>query len=264
MRTRPESPVAYSLPVGEALMDLQPCIGGRIELNFEGEILCAHCGRRTKKSYSQGHCFPCSQRLAACDLCVLQPSRCHFDQGTCREPDWGRTHCMQTHLVYLANTTGLKVGITRAHQAMTRWMDQGASQALPILEVATRQISGLIESVIAQHVTDRTDWRALLRGAPEPVDLVLERDRILALCQDDIDQIAERFGPGSVRRAVSDAPISLQFPVLRYPEKVRPLSFDRTPAVSGRLEGIKGQYLLLDTGVLNVRKFRSYVISVEG
>jgi hypothetical protein len=67
-----------------------------------------------------------------------------------------------------------------------------------------------------------------------------------------------------VRRAVSDAPISLQFPVLRYPEKVRPLSFDRTPAVSGRLEGIKGQYLLLDTGVLNVRKFRSYVISVEG
>ncbi len=264
MRTRPETPVAYSLPVGDELVDLQPRIGGRLEIHFEGEILCAGCGRPGKKSYSQGYCFPCSRKLAACDLCVLQPSRCHYDQGTCREPKWGEVHCMQPHLVYLANTSGLKVGITRAHQAVTRWTDQGASQALPVFQVATRQIAGLIESAIAQHVSDRTDWRALLRGPPEPLDLEAERDRIRSLCRQQIDDIHSRFGGGSVQPLPDARVTRLEFPVQRYPDKIRPLSLDRTPTISGTLEGIKGQYLLLDAGVLNVRKFRSYVVSVGG
>ncbi len=263
MLTRPETPVAYGLPLGESVMDLQPRIGGPIELHFAGEILCASCGRKTKKSYSQGHCFPCSRKLAACDLCVLQPSRCHYDQGTCREPDWGDAHCMQLHLVYLANTSGLKVGITRAHQALTRWMDQGASQALPVLRAATRQIAGLAEAAIARHVSDRTDWRAMLRGTPDPQDLPGERDRLLAMCSDELAEIQDRFGTGALEPASEAEVTAIEFPVMRYPDKVRPLSFDRTATVSGRLEGIKGQYLILDTGVLNVRKFRSYVVSVE-
>jgi len=263
MRSTAATPVAYGLPVGDALVDLRPVIGRAIELRFQGEILCSHCGRSTRKSYSQGYCFPCSQRLAACDLCVLQPSRCHFHEGTCREPEWGQSHCMQRHLVYLANTSGLKVGITRAHQATTRWTDQGASQALPILEVATRQISGLIESALARHVSDRTDWRALLRGPPDPVDLVSERDRLLELCRPEIEEIGTRFGADSVRPLYADEVRHLEYPVLAYPDRIRPLSFDRSPAIAGRLEGIKGQYLILDSGVLNVRKFRSYVVSVD-
>jgi hypothetical protein len=263
MRTTGAPPVTYTLPLGDATVDLQPVIGHNMELRFEGEILCSHCGRKTRKSYSQGYCFPCSQKLAACDLCVLQPSRCHFHEGTCREPGWGETHCMQPHLVYLANTSGLKVGITRAHQAVTRWTDQGASQALPVFEVATRQISGLIESVMAQHVSDRTDWRALLRGPADPVDMAAERDRLLETCQSKLADIRERFGTDAVRQVDSDEVVRLEFPVLSYPDKVRPLNFDRTPVISGRLEGIKGQYLILDSGVLNVRKFRSYVVSMD-
>lgn len=263
MRITPVSPVAYRLPVGDALLDLQPVIGHDIEIRFQGEILCSHCGRGTKKSYSQGYCFPCSQKLAACDLCVLQPSRCHFHLGTCREPEWGQSHCMQPHLVYLANTSGLKVGITRVHQSMSRWTDQGATQALPIFQVATRQISGLIESALAQHVSDRTDWRALLRGPPDPVDLVAERGGLLDLCRSDLDGIGARFGPDAVQRIESAEVTRLEFPVLDYPDKIRSLSFDRTPDIQGRLQGIKGQYLILNTGVINVRKFRSYVVSVE-
>lgn len=263
MRTTAESPVTYELPVGDNTVDLHPLIGHTIELRFEGEILCSHCGRKTRKSYSQGYCFPCSQKLAACDLCVLQPSRCHFHEGTCREPEWGQSHCMQPHLVYLANTSGLKVGITRAHQPLTRWIDQGASQALPVFEVATRQISGLIESVIARHVSDRTDWRALLRGPADHVDLVHERARLLDLCGPDIDEITDRFGAHAVRCIDADRVTRVEYPVLAYPGKIRSLSFDRTACIAGRLEGIKGQYLLLDSGVLNVRKFRSYVVSVE-
>lgn len=263
MRSSPETPVDYALPVGDQLVALGPVVGRRLELRFAGEILCAHCGRGTRKSYSQGYCFPCSRKLAACDLCVLQPSRCHYDQGTCREPEWGLAHCMQTHLVYLANTSGLKVGITRAHQAVTRWTDQGASEALPVFEVATRQISGLIESVFARHVADRTDWRAMLRGPARPIDLPGERDRLLDLCEGEIMNITERFGPGAVSLVDAAEPTRLEYPVLTYPETVRPLSLDRTATVAGRLEGIKGQYLILDSGVLNVRKFRSYVVSVE-
>jgi len=263
MRTAPEDPVAYGLSVGDAVLDLGHLIGDEIELRFQGEIRCSHCGRITRKSYSQGYCFPCSQKLAACDLCVLQPSRCHFHEGTCREPEWGRSHCMQPHLVYLANTSGLKVGITRAGQATTRWMDQGASQALPIFEVSTRQISGLVEAVLARHIADRTDWRKLLRSPAEDLDLRGERDRLLDLCRSDLRQIRERFGSDAVRTTESEEVRRFEYPVLAYPDRIRALSFDRTPSVSGRLQGIKGQYLLLDAGVLNIRKHRSYVVAVD-
>jgi hypothetical protein len=166
--------------------------------------------------------------------------------------------------VYLANTSGLKVGITRAPQAMTRWMDQGASQALPIFEASTRQISGLLEAAIARHVSDRTDWRALLKGAPDPRDLAAERDRLLDLCREDIGQILDRFGADALAPLPEAEPVEIEFPVLEYPDKIRSLSFDRSPAIEGTLHGIKGQYLLLDCGVLNVRKFRSYIVTVEG
>lgn len=263
MRTTPERPVEYRLPVGDALVDLKPRIGETISMSFDGRIECANCGRVTKKSYSQGHCFPCSQRLAACDLCVLQPSRCHYDAGTCREPGWGETHCMQKHFVYLANTSGLKVGITRAGQTMTRWMDQGASQALPIFAASTRQVSGLVEAALARHVSDRTDWRALLRGSPEPLDLGAERDRLIARCQEEIGEILQRFGPDSIVPLPEAQAVEIEFPVLEYPEKIKSLSFDRMPRIEGRIHGIKGQYLLLDDGVLNVRKFRSYIVTVD-
>jgi hypothetical protein len=263
MRTEPETPVSYRLPVGDSLVDLSERVGETLCLKFEGEILCANCGRKTRKSYSQGHCFPCSQRLAACDLCVLQPSRCHYHMGTCREPGWGDEHCMQKHIVYLANTSGLKVGITRAHQVMTRWIDQGAGQALPVLEVATRRVSGLIEAAMARHVSDRTDWRALLRGTAESLDLPAARDRLISECREDVDRIIDEFGDDAVRQLRQAKTVQIEFPVLDYPEKIRSLNFDRSPEIEGRLRGIKGQYLILDTGVLNVRKFRSYVVSVD-
>lgn len=264
MHTEPETPVAYRLPIGDALVPLNDRVGETLVLKFEGEILCSSCGRKTRKSYSQGHCFPCSQRLAACDLCILQPSRCHYHLGTCREPGWGDEHCMQTHIVYLANTSGLKVGITRAHQVMTRWMDQGAGQALPVFEVSSRRISGLIEAAMARHVSDRTDWRALLRGPAEMRDLPAARDQLISECRADIDEIIHEFGDDAVRELPEARAVQIEFPVLEYPDKIRSLSFDRSPEIEGRLRGIKGQYLILDSGVLNVRKFGSYVVSVDG
>lgn len=117
-------PVAYSIAVGDTRIPLNDLIGRPLRLDFDGVIRCIHCDRKTNKSFNQGFCYPCFRKLAACDSCIMSPEKCHYHLGTCREPEWGETHCMVEHVVYLANSSGLKVGITRASQVPTRWIDQ--------------------------------------------------------------------------------------------------------------------------------------------
>jgi len=133
MRVQHAAPVLYALPVGDKSVALNPLLGNKITLRYTGEINCIHCGRRTNKSFQQGYCYPCMQKLARCDICIVKPELCHFHKGTCREPEWGREHCMIQHIVYLAVSSGLKVGITRHTQVPTRWIDQGAVAAVPML-----------------------------------------------------------------------------------------------------------------------------------
>ena len=125
-------PVVYRLRVGEARVDLNPLLGQSLALRYSGRIQCVHCGNKTNKSFSQGYCYPCFIKLAQCDMCIVKPETCHYAAGTCREPDWGKQFCFQPHVVYLANSSGIKVGITRRSQIPTRWIDQGAVQALPV------------------------------------------------------------------------------------------------------------------------------------
>ena len=255
--------VSYRLPVGDDELPLDPLSGQHLSIRFTGEIECTHCGRATKKSFNQGHCFPCSQRLAACDICIVRPERCHYHQGTCREPEWGETHCLQPHVVYLANTSGLKVGITRKGQIPTRWIDQGARQALPVAEVASRRIAGLLEVSLAEHVADRTDWRAMLKGDPAPVDLEASSRELMATAAKTIEGLRERFGETAVSLNEDARPVSIRYPVLEHPVKVRSLNLDKQAEIEGTLAGIKGQYLIFDAGVLNVRKFTGYRVVIE-
>lgn len=263
MESELTGPIEYQLPVGEQRLSLNPLIGKSLHLRFEGRINCIACGRETKKSYSQGHCYPCSQRLASTDLCIVRPEKCHYAEGTCREPAWGEANCMQPHYVYLSNTSGLKVGITRASQIPTRWIDQGAGQALPIFRVDSRLHAGLIEVAMKKHVADRTDWRRMLKADAEPMDLMAERDRLLAECAPQLEKLAAEWEEGAMTRLDEAELVELRYPVEHYPEKVRALNFDKTPDISGTLEGIKGQYLLLDSGVLNIRKFSGYYVDVK-
>jgi hypothetical protein len=244
-------PVAYALPIGSEELPLASFLGQTLRVLFEGEILCIHCGRTTKKSFGQGYCFRCFNTLARCDGCIVRPELCHYHLGTCREPAWGEAHCLIPHVVYLANSSALKVGITRAHQMLTRWIDQGATEALPIRHVATRLESGVAEVALKAHVSDRTDWRAMLRGKPEPVDLVAARDRLLGR--------VEASGTALPGEPIPEAaPTRIRFPVLAYPTSVRSLNLEKEPLAEGTLLGIKGQYLILDTGVLNARKYAGY------
>lgn len=262
LTTRLDAPVEYELPVGEQSLALNPLIGQSLSLEYQGEIHCIECGRKTSKSFNQGYCYPCFRSLAQCDSCIVKPEQCHYFEGTCREPEWADQHCMQDHYVYLANSSGIKVGITRGSQIPTRWMDQGASQALPILRVKNRLVSGLAEVILKQHVSDKTAWQRMLKGAPEAVDLTAQRDTLFEQCHAELQQLADQQGEEGISWLKDETPVEISYPVENYPQKVTSLNFDKTPKIEGILQGIKGQYLILSSGVLNMRKFSGYKLQV--
>lgn len=260
MVTTHGSPVQYQLPLDNELIPLNDYIGKHIKLSYLGEIHCVECGRKTSKNYNQGFCYPCFQSMAKCDMCIMKPETCHYHEGTCREPKWGEEFCFQEHYVYLANSSGIKVGITRGTQIPTRWIDQGASEALPIFKVTNRLLSGKIEMAIKKHVSDRTDWRKMLKGSPDNLDLAAKRDELIAASEKELKKIEKEFGQAEIE-LLDEKTIQIDFPVEHYPEKVKSLNFDKTPEIEGILQGIKGQYLIFDNGVLNIRKFGGYNIT---
>ncbi|MDH4610743.1 DUF2797 domain-containing protein [Pseudomonas sp. BN102] len=263
MSVRLEAPVQYGFRLGEAEIAANPLIGKQLRLEFLGAIHCIHCGRKTKKSFSQGYCYPCFTKLAQCDSCIVSPEKCHFEQGTCREPEWGERFCMTDHVVYLANSSGIKVGITRASQVPTRWIDQGATQALPIVRVATRQQSGFVEDLLRSQVADRTNWRAMLKGDAPALDLAAIRDQLFDSCAEGLRALQDRFGLQAIQPVSDVLPIEINYPVDAYPTKVVSFDLDKTPVVEGTLRGIKGQYLILDTGVINLRKYTAYQLAIS-
>lgn len=261
--TLTDSAVDYALPMGDSTVPLNALLGESISLSFLGAIHCVHCGRKTKKSFNQGYCYPCFRRLAQCDSCIMSPEKCHYAAGSCREPEWGDANCMVDHFVYLANTSGLKVGITRGTQVPTRWIDQGASQALPAFRVASRLDSGLVEVTFAAHVADKTAWQRMLKGANDPMDLPAERARLMETCTDAIEALQRDRGIDAITALDTEDVTEINYPVLEYPSKVKSMTFDKVPEVSGTLMGIKAQYLILDTGVINMRRHAGYAVALS-
>jgi len=254
------SKIQYQLCLNDERIDLNPLLGQTIKMNYVGEIHCCYCGRKTNKSFSQGYCYPCFKKLPQCDLCIMSPEKCHYHLGTCRDSSWGDDFCMQDHYVYLANSSALKVGITRGTQLPTRWCDQGATQGLPIFRVRDRLLSGLVETLFKQTLADKTNWRAMLKGNAEAIDLEAIRDELYQEYADGLSAIELEHGPGAITHLPELKTVELEFPVDEFPTKVSSLNFDKTPEIQGKLMGIKGQYLLLDCGVINLRKFTSYNI----
>lgn len=240
--------VSYFLPLGDEELPLNSYIGEYLKLEFTGRITCKNCSRLTKKSFSQGYCFPCMRRLARCDMCILKPETCHYHKGTCREPEWGEQNCFVPHYVYLSNTSGLKVGITRHTQIPTRWIDQGATQAMIMFRVENRRASGLVESAFKQLIADKTNWRTMLKENQPDMDLAARAEEL----KDGLELDAVEEQAASITR--------ISYPVLEFPKTVRSHNFDKHPVVEGALMGIKGQYLIFDTGVINIRKFASYEV----
>lgn len=263
MTTELNDPVTYRLPVGDAELDLNPLIGQKLEMRYSGRIFCVHCHKKTSKSFNQGYCYPCFIKLAACDMCIMKPETCHYAAGTCREPDWGLAFCFQPHVVYLANSSGLKVGITRKTQVPTRWIDQGAMQALPVFEVASRYVSGLVEVALAKFVSDKTSWQQMLKNNDKLLDLPALRDELLAKAAESLENVRRLAGEAAIVYLADAQPLRISYPVLHFPGKISSFNFDKSPEAGGILEGIKGQYLLFDNGVINIRKYAGYEVEIS-
>jgi hypothetical protein len=233
---------------------LNELIGTGLVFEFLGEIVCTYCGKSGRRSFGRGYCYDCFSTLARCDLCVVSPDRCHYDKGTCREPEWGESFCMSPHTVYLANSSGLKVGITRRGREVGRWLDQGAIQGLPILAAETRKAAGLAEVVIATIYPDRTDWRKMLQSDVPELDLEAAADSLEGRGLELPDGVAR----------VPDAEVVR----LNYPRGPDNAVLERLKLENGKIEGnllgMKGQYLVLSNGALNLGHYTGYemVLSV--
>lgn len=244
-----ESPLRYRL----ADFDLNQALGGEIRITHTGRILCTYCGNQTPKSFGDGYCYPCFTTLARADSCIIRPHTCHFGRGTCREPDWGKEHCMIPHVAYLALTTLVKVGVTGAHRTLARWGDQGARAAVVLAVAPDRRTAGLIEAALAKKMPDRTNWRKLITGEPEPVDLLAEKQRAASLVPEALSQYL----------ADQDQVTQFEYPVRQYPYKARTRNLDKENEIRGVLNGIKGQYLLIEDFAFNIRRHSGYEVDLE-
>lgn len=236
---------------------MQPLIGRHIRLLHNGRTVCQGCGVENQPLSHDGHCPICSVSKASCDICSIKPELCHYAAGTCREPQWGEENCFTPHTVYLSVTSDVKVGITRDKKLPQRWIDQGATQAMPILSVDNRLTAGLTEQILCEVMADKTHWRRMLTGE-------VTRD-LPAVAEQIIPQIEQALSLyGNVARRVEQAETTLIYPVSRYPAKVsNGTSLDKSPIIEGVLIGIKGQYLLFDNGLFNLRKHIGYHIEIS-
>lgn len=254
LQHQPSTPVHYELKVDEHTISLNEHLGKEMEIQFLDELTCQFCGRKTKKFYGgNSACFPCFKKLPDNDICIIKPELCHFHKGTCRDGSFGEHHCMSSHIVYLALSSDIKVGITRKNNHIRRWIDQGAVQALPIMEVPTRKDAGEAEVFLAQYIQDKTDWRKMLKNEINDANLYQTRKEL-------IRKLPEHFH----QYVLPEMEIyHFSYPQIEIPDKIRSLSFKKQQTISGRLIGIKAQYLLFDTGVFQVRKHTGYKVSVS-
>ena len=261
MQCTPTTPVGYALTLETAVIPLNDLLGRTLAIRFDGRITCQYCGSVTRKSYGDGYCYPCFKTLARCDLCVVSPDRCHYAAGTCREPAWGESFCMQPHLVYLANSAGAKVGITTPANIPMRWLDQGATQAVVIMRTQSRFQAGCVEAALAQHVSDRTVWRNLVGRDALELDLAALCTRLRSEAARALSQLDDRF-PGALAWVEQPSPVEFEYPVASYAGPPIGLTLEPGVAIGGMLLGIKGQYLMFDSGVFNVRRHTSYHVEI--
>ena len=254
MQTEFAQPIEYYLVFENAFLNINQLLGKPLELIHQG-YQCLECGK-AKKIFRQGCCYDCFMSSASVGDWIMKPelSTAHLDIED-RDLDYEKKVQLQPHIVYLALSSEIKVGVTRKTQVPTRWIDQGAVQAIPIVEVPNRYLAGITEVALKNLYADKTHWQKMLKNEVPEVDLIAERNGLLQALPDEVKAY---FHPES-----QDL-YQLQYPVLEYPKKVTSLNLEKTPAFSGVLKGVKGQYLIFEDGtVFNVRTYEGYVVRIS-
>lgn len=256
MRVLHTSPVSYFLQFKDGEIDMNSLIGHTISLQHTGLIHCIACGRKIKKAFGQGFCYPCFMNSPLNAECILKPELCLAHEGGGRDPEWEKLNHDKPHYVYLALTSNLKVGVTRADQIPTRWIDQGAWKSIKLAYTPYRKIAGLIEMNLKLHMHDKTNWQKMLKNEmDQETDLKTEKQNVL-------EMIDEGFRTYLIPE--ENEIYTFEYPVLRYPEKIRSVSLDKERSIIGKLSGIRGQYLIFqDDRVINIRKFSGYEVILD-
>ena len=250
MTHREDTPIQYFLNLGGESYPLTSKVGQTLTMRYTGKITCIECGRSIKKTYSEGYCFPCTRDLPENDICSVRPEKCQHDKGNDADRKFYEKFCNIDHYVYLSQTSGVKVGITRHYNIPSRWIDQGAMKALIIAKVPRRILSGQIEIVLAKKISDKTNWRKMLLGQIEDVDFSFMRSEMIESIPKDLKQYA----------LYEEEVQSFTYPVESVPEKISSHNLDKESTFSEKLTGIKGQYLIFENRVINLRKYSGYHI----
>ncbi len=246
-------PVKYYLDMGEDFIILNQLIGNELEIEFK-KYECLSCGEDLP-IFAQGLCKKCYFESPHTGEWVMKPelSKAHLGIEH-RNLEFEKEVQLQPHFVYLAKTSDIKVGVTRHSQIPTRWIDQGADEAMVIFETPNRFIAGQIEVFLKQYLTDKTGWQKMLKGVTTEKDLLESREMIKK-------QIPEDYKKYWIEET---EPVKIEYPVLQYPEKIKSINLEKTPRFKKKLAGIKGQYLIFEDGnVFNIRNHSGYVVSLK-
>ena len=252
METEIGNPIQYYLLFESDFINVNQLLGKKISIRFVG-YQCLACGEN-KKIYRQGYCYEDFYNQPQVGDWVMRPelSKAHLGVED-RDLEYEKKVQLQPHIVYLANSSNIKVGVTRKSQVPTRWIDQGAHEAIEIVETPNRYLAGITEVALKDHVADKTNWRKMLKNEIEAEDLVAFRERIKNVIPEEVKDYY----------IASNKETTLDFPVLKYPVKIKSLNLEKTPEYSGILKGIKGQYLIFeDDAVFNVRNNEGYVVQL--
>ena len=253
MQTELEDPVAYYLLFPGDFVHMNLLLDRTLSIRFL-KYECLGCGEDLP-IFRQGFCKNCFFERPQAGDWIVHPERstAHLDKED-RDLEYEKRMQLQPHIVYLANSSSVKVGVTRKSQIPTRWIDQGAHEAIEIVETPNRYLAGITEVALKEHVADKTHWRKMLTNQLRDEDLFEWRERLRPY----IPEEARDYFISSTQETQS------HFPVLRYPEKVKSLNLDKTPEYKGTLKGIKAQYLLFDDDtVFNVRGSEGYYVALE-
>ncbi len=234
---------------------LNDLIGKQVSLIWDGSIFCQSCFSSIKKTFGEGFCFKCFSSAPEATECTIRPELCRAHLGEGRNVEWEEKNHNQPHIVYLAASDKVKVGVTRLTQVPTRWIDQGASKAIFLAETPNRYEAGILEVALKEYFSDKTNWQRMLKNEiDESIDLVDEKWTLYESLPEDL----------KVYFSENDDVTILDYPVINFPSKIKSLSFDKANVIEGLLTGIKGQYLIFQDGkVLNIRKHTGYSIQIE-
>lgn len=247
--------VNYLLKADADFIKMNALIGSTLKMKFLGEKYCASCGNRFKDLFRMGFCKNCFFTKPEAGESIIRPELSQAHEGKAdRDLDFEKAYQLQPHIVYLANSAGLKVGVTRYEQRLHRWMDQGASFALVFAETTNRFEAGQIEVALKEFIGDKTLWQRMLKNEVPEVDLQAEKKTL----KEKLDTQWQTF-------VTTDYNVqALTYPVKEYPAKVKSINLDKEPEIEATLQGIKGQYLIFEGGrVINLRGHTGYRINLS-